>query len=398
MNNTLINDQQIRELLNPSLPVKLEKSLIVESSSSLINTILNTNTLDSYEETKQQLTTLYDNLKGVFDYAKVPYELRDRQFLNKTGFAMSPSDAITTINDVFRVSGFIRAVNAAIKDLKKKGSSKKLKIIYPACGPLAPLLFPLLAYYKQTQQYNENDFEVTFIDIQEGAVVSLLEVLKVSGLLGFVKEILLIDATDYVGTEKFDLVILEAMQHGFTKEGHLSISKHFSSMLHDDGIFLPQEISIKAVLADGEEEYNTQWKDESDTFFSSIKKDIQEKRKVLGEILKVNLETLKAMELLKLNVNTHLVKCSSYLIPFFEQEENNKTLLFTTNVVIYKDEVLNEYDSGITHPLPNLDICINFIPQNEKRETDLYVNSGDTLTFYYKLIGLPGFLVTKGDI
>jgi hypothetical protein len=397
MNNTIINDQQIRELLNPLAPANLEKSAIVQSSSSLINTILTTNTVDSYHETKLQLTTLYDNLKDVFDYAKVPYELRDRQFLNKTGFAMSPSHAMTTIKDVFRVSAFVKGIDKAIKDLQKTYPHETLHILYPACGPLAPLVVPLLAYYKANKIYNESQLKVTFIDIQEGAILSLVEILRVSALDVFVKDILLMDAVEYTTKEKIHLVVLEAMQHGFTKEGHLSISKHFADLLDKDGIFLPQEVRIDAVLAVGEEEYNTQWKDVDLVASHNMSQEIKDKRVVLGSILNVNLETLRAMQIMELNENTRLVKCSTLSIPNIEDNNDKRIMLFTTNITIYEDETINEYDSGITHPLPNLDICINFIPKNDKKETDLYVNSEDILNFYYKLVGMPGFLVTKGE-
>jgi len=395
MNQLVTNDIAIRELLNPSAPANLQKDVILKNSSNLIETILSSNTIEVYEDTKKSLGILYDNLKDVFDYAQIPYELRDRQFLNKTGFAMSPANAITTINDVFRVSGFIKGVHNAIKDLKEKDKGKKLNILYPACGPLAPLLIPLLAHYKSSNKYNENDIQVTFIDIQEGAVASLYEVLKVSGLNVFVKEILLMDAVDYKSDEKIDLVILEAMQHGFTREGHLSISKHFSSLLADDGIFIPQEVKVDAILTTGEEEYNTQWRGIDLVASHNMNPEIKEKRTVLGEILKVNLETLKDMQIMELDQNTRLIRCASHTIPHFEKDHDKKTMLFTTKITVYKDHIIDEYDSGITHPLPNLDICINFIPKADQRATDLYVKSGDLITFYYKLVGLPGFLVTK---
>ena len=60
---------------------------------------------------------------------------------------------------------------------------------------------------------------------------------------------------------------------------------------------------------------------------------------------------------------------------------------------MYENEKIYEYDSGITHPLPEQQVCINFTP-SESRDGDLLVKSGDDIKFYYRLNGLPGFLAT----
>jgi len=396
--NIVLADNKIRELLNPSNELVINKKELTIKANDVVKNILSSKkSLENYTETKNYLTTLYDNLKGIFDFAQVPIELRDRQFLNKTGFAMSPTNAITTINDVFRVSGFIRAIDLAIKDLKKNFEDETLHIVYPACGPLAPLLVPLLVYYNSNNIYTSKDFKVTFIDIQEGAIISLVSLLNILELDDFVKDILCIDAVDYKSKEDIHLVILEAMQHGFSKEGHLSISKHFSSLLHQDGILLPQNIRITASLAIAEEEYNSQFKHRNLVSSFTMSKEFTDKRIILGDILNINLDSLKRMEIIDLGENTKLIDCASYFIPSFEEKHNKYIMIFSTDIHIYKEEYINEYDSGITHPLPNLDICINFIPKNDKRDTDLYVKSGDKIKFYYKLVGLPGFLVVEDE-
>lgn len=390
---SLSNDLKIRELLNP-VSTSLEHSVITNNATTMVEGILKSkHTIERYHETQHTLIQIYDSLKGIFDYANVPLELRQRQFLNKTGFAMSPKDAITTIQDVFRVSGFIRAIDQAIQDLRTVYKDTPLHIVYPACGPLAPLLVPLLAYYNAKDIYSANELQVTFIDIQEGAIIALIELLKVARLGEFVKDVCLMDAVEYQSDETIHMVILEAMQHGFSKEGHLSIARHFAARLDSQGLFLPQEVRIDAVLAKGEEEYTKQWQEKFSAFANS-NQEILNRRMVLGRVLNVNLETLQNMEVLELDEYTHLLKCASFTIPAFKQGEQQTIMLFTTNITIYKDEEINEYDSGITHPLPDLDICINFIPKT-KKENDLYLVSGDSITFYYKLVGLPGFLVTK---
>lgn len=396
--NLVSSDKQIRELLSSKKALTIEKNELALVSNNTIRNILSSNrSLESYTQTQKDLTLLHNNLKGIFDFAKVPMELRDRQFLNKTGYAMSPANALSTITDVFRVSGFIRAIDLAIKDLKEVFKDEPLHIVYPACGPLAPLLIPLLIHYSSNNIYTSKDIKITFIDIQQGAIMALINLLKVMQLDSYVEGIECIDAVEYKTNKDIHLVVLEAMQHGFSKEGHLSIAKHFSDLLHPEGLFLPQNVSISAILAVGEQEYNIQFKGEKLVSSFAKKEESQNQRILVGKILDVNIENLRNMEIMELGVNTRLIECASHIIPDFKQGEEQYIMLFTTNIHIYKDEHIDEYDSGITHPLPDMNICVNFIPNTDKQESDIYLNSGDTINFYYKLVGLPGFLVTKEE-
>jgi len=392
------NDALLRGLLNPTVPTIMQEAELVESSSSMVESILGNNTAVVYEQTKTQLNALYDGLKHVFEVAAVPVELRKLQFLNKTGLAMSPENAITTINDVYRVSGFIRAIALAIDDLKAEFADEPLHIVYPACGPLAPLLMPLLAYYKSTGKYDADDLSVTLIDVQQGAVLSLQALFHGSSLGCYIREIVYGDAVDYQKKpdDKIHMVVLEAMQHGFSTEGQLAIAMHFAGLIEDKGLFLPEKISIEAVLASGQREFNDQWQDQAFTQSGSMNEDILKERVKLGTVLDVTMTNIKKFEIQQIDEYTRLVRCAVLKIPDFAPSDEQKILLFCSRVEIYKGEVVDEYDSGITHPLPDLSICINFVPKHDLKEDDLLVKSGDTLAFYYRLNGLPGFLVTKG--
>lgn len=390
------DDYALRAFLNPPAPACIEEAAIINASSNLVTTILKTNTVEAYTETSQQLAQLYQGLKDIFDVAEVPAELRKRQFLNKTGLAMSPQNAITTIKDTYRIAGFIRGIDQAIADLKSI-FDEPLHIVYPACGPLAPLLLPLLAYYKNSGKYTSKDFSVTLIDIQEGAIQSLQKLFQLSGLDCYLNKIIYGDAADYVkpADEKIHLVILEAMQHGFSKEGQLAIALHFSKLLEENGIFLPEKITIKGILTTGEKEFNQQWQEQEFTQAISVDTNIINERIKLGNILEITRHSIKDFDFIEVDEYTRLVRCACLKIPDYETEKQEKILLFCTKIDIYKGEMINEYDSGITHPLPDLSICINFIPKNDLKPEDLLVNSGDTLNFFYRLNGLPGFLVTK---
>ncbi|MDQ6961732.1 MAG: hypothetical protein Q9M28_04275 [Mariprofundaceae bacterium] len=393
------NDAQLRALLNPTTPNILDQRQLLTQSSSLVDHILQTDSLTAYEQTKTQLTTLYDGLKYIFDVAEIPVELRQKQFLNKTGLAMSPQHALTTIKDVFRVSAFIRAIDQAIGDLKNI-FHEPLHIIYPACGPLAPLMMPLLAYYQSTGKYSPEDLNVTLIDVQEGAVLSLKKLFEASGLAPYIREIVYGDAVDYIKkpNDKIHMVVLEAMQHGFSTEGQMAIALHFSTLIEDQGLFLPEKISIEAVLSSGQEEFVEQWSEQDHTHAQAMKPESKEARIKLGTVLEVTTQKMSQLEIMQIDEYTRLIRCASLAIPHFEIGEKQHMLLFCTKITIYNDEMLDEYDSGITHPLPDMNVCINFVPKNDQNEEDLLVNSGDTLVFFYRMNGLPGFLVTKAQV
>jgi len=389
------NNRQLREFLKPSVPVTLTQELLLRQSSSVVETILEKNAVESYKEIQTELNGLYNGLKHIFDFAEVPVSIRKRQFLNKTGLAMSPQDAITTIKDVYRISGFMKCIDQAIEDLQHI-FPEPLHIVYPACGPLAPLLMPLLAYYKNTGKYTEDEVQVTLIDVQEGAIMSLKKLFELAGLDVYLKGLVYGDAVDYAKkpNEKIHMVVLEAMQHGFSKEGQLAIAIHFAQLIEEKGIFLPEKIIIKAVLANGQREFNDQWEEHKYVQAALMNEEFLNERIKLGTILEVSLETIKNFDILTVDEYTRLIRCTSLKIPDIEKDRDKKIILFCSRLEIYGEETLDEYDSGITHPLPDLSICINFEPRDSKPE-DLLVASGDTLEFYYRLNGLPGFLVTK---
>lgn len=387
----LLRDSELRKFIQGSDTPELETEVMHANSCRFTELVMNNRTDVAYSEIETQLTNMFKTFEGVFDFARVPSELRTRRFIHKTGVAISPQHCLHTIKDVYRVSSFVRAVDRALEDNRAK-FGEKLHIVYPACGPLAPLLLPLLCSYKATGKFTEDDLEITFIDIQQGAIMSLTEILKVGGLEGYVKEILHIDATDYCYSSKIHMVILEAMQHGFSREGHLSIAHHFAKMLDKEGTFLPQSVKINAVLVNPQNEFVEQWHEVEHASRQNVNPEIFKDRLPLGEIIDVNLDFLRNMQMIEVDQYTKIVPCSHIKLP--ELEGSEKILTFCTEINVYKDENLNEYESGITHPLPDLSICINFIPKDKKPD-DLYVVSGDYLGFFYRMNGLPGFLVTR---
>lgn len=389
--------KELRELVSKQDSEKFNSVTLSNNFQALTENILHHPTQKVYKETQRQLNKLYESVQGVFDYANVPEQLQKQRFIGKTGAAISPLHALHTVKDVFRVSAFIRATHAAITDLTKK-FDEKIHIVYPACGPLAPLLLPLLMHYKQTGEFQADDFHITFIDIQEGAVIALKEILMVAGLEHFVKDVLFMDAVDYQTRphEDIHLVLLEAMQHGFTREGQLAISHHFASLLHKDGLFLPEKVSVSAFLADPEIEFIQRGKHAEEGQLLLSDKSYCGERYELGDILTITLASLRDMQFIAVDQYTRLLECETVKIPDVNPERKQHLMLFRAEMEIYAGEKISEYESGISHPLPDRSICINFTPR-DLQDDDLVIHSGDSVQFYYRLNGEPGFFVVKAD-
>ena len=345
-----------------------------------------------------KLGRLFEYQQKLYNGCNLSPALRKRQYIGRHGLVMSPDYCITTQKDSLRVRAFIRAINHAVTDLHKK-TPGPLHIVYPACGPLAPLLLPLIAYYLQRRLYSEHDLQITLIDMQPGAVGSLYALVNALQITPFIRDIQLLDGCTYETSEPIHIVVLEAMQHGFSREGHLALARHFASRIEPEGVLIPREVKLRAVISEGQREYNDQWQDKSgNVVAANMSQKSLEHRIELGEILSLTAENLRNLPEQVIDEFTRLITCGTVTLPELPDDMQHPLVMICTQVITGDNgdgqEVIGEYDSGITHPLPDMQICINFIP-TEPKPGDLLVNSGDQLIFYYRLNGLPGFMPAK---
>lgn len=376
--------QQIHAQITPQSRYLHE---LVQQTNNAVENMLHT----SFEKNglTAQLEELYSLYKYFYDEANIAKSWRTRRYINNTGLIISPDHCTHSIKDARRVYAFTRGIDAALKKLRQQ-NSKTLRVAYPACGPFAPFLLPLLSYYKHTQAYTPSDLQVTLIDIQQGAVESLQQLVNKLGIGEYIENIVCCDAVDFHSEKPFQLIVLEALQHGFSREGHMRLAKHFATLLDEKGIFLPQSIVVGAAVVDAQKEYVEQWQTTETTINPEpITREVP--RVELGEILNVNLGMLRKMKTQQQDEFTQLYQCNAVDIPELSPSLKRQTLIIHTRIMVYENEQITEYQSGITHPLPDLQVCINFTPRDLK-PGDLLVKSGDTLQFYYCLNGLPGFL------
>ncbi len=399
---TGILNELLREQLTPapqqakSISAKAEKQPEVENdllacASHAVTGCLGEQAFER-AELHQRLSGLFHLQKSIYDQCDIAPSLRNRQFITHSGLVLSPEHCVTTVLDVLRVRSFWRGIDEAIAQ-KVAGQQRPVHIVYPACGPFAPLLLPLIGYYKAKGLYCAKQLQITLIDIQIGAVQSLEAIINQMGIKDYIQQICTMDALAYdPGEREVDIVVLEAMQHGLSREGQIIIARHFATLLQQDGFFIPEQIEVSAVLNRAQREFVDQWRDADTLSEGHMSDDIKSERIELGTILTVDKESLLNTPERVLDENTRLLECGLVDIPPL-LDNDEQTLLLCTRIRVFGDEVIGEYDSGVTHPLPDQQVCINFTPK-EARAGDLLVNSGDGLRFYYRMNGLPGFLAT----
>ncbi len=391
-------NQLLRQQLSPSNAVKQIDSKVSKGLSQVDLSLASDQAVTCMlSETKlpraqlhKQLSKLYLQQKTVYDYAPIEPKLKKKQYISASGLIMSPDNCVTTQLDDLRVQAFARGIDQALSE-KLPSHQGPFHIVYPACGPFAPLLLPLIAYYHRQQKYSAEQLQVTLIDVQEGAVQSLQALVHAMGLKDYIRRIECIDALTFQPENMtVDMVVLEAMQHGVSSEGHFLIARHFASLLSPDGCFIPQKISVKAILNIAQRELVEQWQNSECLSETAMDPAVKEQRIDLGEVVSLSAESLQTLPEIVLDANTRLIECDKVTIPDLPSDAPEYTLFLCTQVQVFADQYVGEYDSGITHPLPDLQVCINFIPR-ESRPGDLLLRSGESIQFYYRLNGLPGF-------
>ncbi|RRS09603.1 hypothetical protein EAG18_05535 [Pseudoalteromonas sp. J010] len=392
-------DPSLERLFNQSLRSQLTRQLkgdAFASSSVLIKHCCSVvETLLAKTQTHDQLVAVFadfsESLLELYQELALPEEEVTHSYVNATGLVMAVKDAVSTVNDIYRVKAFIRGLDKVLSKVEGQ-SQEPLHLVYPACGPFAPLVLPLLCYVNAHNRY-QRPLKITLIDIQPGAKKVLERTVESLGLGTDNIEILCMDVMEYKPSEPIDILVIEAMQHGLSKEGHMSFMRHLATFLADDAYLLPNEIVVEALLTVPQREFVDQWKEQERSHSSFINEQIRADRISLGTIFTLNITTLKQLAIMPLGDGFDLIEANQVTIPHNVEDMSKRILLLSAKLFVDDEEVIDQYDSGITHPLADMSVCIDFKPKASEPD-DLLVKGGDKLKFYYKLCGMPGFLPT----
>ncbi|MFK3862026.1 SAM-dependent methyltransferase [Pseudoalteromonas rhizosphaerae] len=396
-------DPQVDELLKHSIRTQLEsllkaklttgqRQLLLQKSFVDAMTLVLSNTQVEHLQLVKAFEAMYDQAVLSMSLAQLSQEQLTRQYVSASGLIMSPYNCKHTIKDAYRIQGYARGIDQAIQSKLKHSSS--ITILYPACGPFAPLLLPLLSYYKNSKLFTPQQINVILVDVHPGAILSLQQLVKDLQLDDFILRIETADATEYEPVESIDLLVLEAMQHGFTKEGQLSIAKHLVQFLTIDGWMIPQNVSVRGMMVIGESEFNQQWNKVKYSHSLNMDVSAQQDRVELGEILRINKSTLLNMQELELQDGVKVIPARQIKLPTGVKDMGKRILAIYAHIDTFAEEGVGQYDSGITHPRPDMTFYIDSTPRDVEH-AHFVANSGDTVQFYYQLSGFPGFVPVK---
>jgi len=266
-----------------------------------------------------RLYRIYSRITGV----TVDWHAEDKDIILPTGKAISTPAAAHCLLEMKRTALFLRGIHKAISLKLSENRTKPIRILYAGTGPFGTLLVPLLPLYKPCE------VQVDLLDIHRGSLVALLGLTGKLGLEEYIHEVYNADATGFTVSKRYDIVICETMLACLRSEPQVAIMQNLIPQLDNACIFIPEEISIDAILTNPKMEMDRQlyYENEAPVF----------ERKLLGNVFtisKLNLENILTNKKLTIPDDTAA-------FPVLK--------LFTT-VHVFGNEVLTDNDSSITLP------------------------------------------------
>lgn len=245
----------------------------------------------------------------------------DKEIGLSSGKAISTSAAAHCLLEMKRTAVFLRGINSAISVKISEVINRPVRILYAGTGPYGTLVIPLLKLYKA------EDMTVDLLDINSGSLAALQKVTDALTLSPYVGEVYCTDATTFVVTNPYDIVISETMLACLKSEPQVAIMQNLVPQLSEACLFIPEEISVDAFL--------TNPKLETDRLFYSGTEPLPFQRRLIENVFKLS----------KLSI---VLSRKTLLVP--ECISAFPVLKLFTTVTVFGNEVLTGNDSSITMP------------------------------------------------
>lgn len=283
------------------------------SLNTLTKIVLET---ENYRDLRQAVHDLHD----LFAEAAHIFagNIIDNDIFLETGKAVSTIRAAHCLLEMERTRRFLRGVKKAVDQLLSDNRNKQIQILYAGCGPYATLLTPMTSIYSAEQ------VSFTLMDINQASLDAAEKLYRSFGLMDYIKNLLLADATTYRSeTGTYDLIVSETMLNALQNEPQVSIAGNLMPQLKAGGIFIPQQITVTAALLNSASETNS--------FFISGSKP---ERKLLGTVYQCDQPFTKPQEI-RLDI-PEITTC--------------RELALLTEIDTYGGEILKDYSCSLTQP------------------------------------------------
>lgn len=277
----------------------------------------------------------------------------DIETILSNGKAISPKDAARCVLDYKRTSRFLCGIYAAILEAKKRFPNEKIEILYAGCGPFAALAVPFCL------KFSADEICFSLIDIHKRSLDSAAKIFQKLEADNFINEYIQTDATVFraANDKKFHIIITETMQKTLEKEPQAAITLNLAEQLHENGIFIPQKITIEACLAKLQKEFDSNTRKE---------------RIFLGDIFELSAENPIDKNAL---FSPKILEISSDIF-------DPMSLILLTKIEIFDSIKLENYNSGITYPT----ILRDFTNIKAGQKIEFQYVTGENPHFEHRLI------------
>jgi hypothetical protein len=277
------------------------------------------------------------------------------------GLAVSPVSAGRCLLDAMRTRKFARGLHLALNHKLQSVGKKPLNVLYAGSGPYALLAVLMTPYFKP------EELQFSIIDIHRKSVDSVKGIISQFNLAAYFKEIILGDAIKYKAAEgsRPDVLITETMLNALQKESQVAIAANLAPQLSDDGIMIPEEITVTPVFTDTNIRNAMMLGNDISNFaqpaFHSLSAAVK-LNKASAITVSKNSNRPFAPLVLKLE--------EDFLLPNYELE-------LQTTIKVWGEEILQLSDSALTMPLK--------ISKGDE------LSGKNRITFNYNNGPLPGF-------
>ncbi|MEO8671883.1 MAG: hypothetical protein ABI411_11250 [Tahibacter sp.] len=162
------------------------------------------------------------------------------------GLALAPRDAARCVLDHRRTRSFLQALDAAIQSAQRIFAERPLRVLYAGCGPLAP--FALLA----SCLHPPGDVQFSLVDVHPESLTAATALFDAIGHRDSLAQSLCADATTLqLDSPDFPhIAIAETLQQALSREPQVALTVNLAPQLRPGGIWLPHRIVVDLVLAE----------------------------------------------------------------------------------------------------------------------------------------------------